>query len=101
MSTTLAPAKRPEIRTALPGPKGKAIIEADAQFVTPSYPRPSFKLVAERAQGVWVEDVDGNIFLDCNPGVAVCLSGHCRPEGVPAIQQQVEQFIHMFGTDFY
>ena len=73
MSTiTIAPPKRPEIKTELPGPKGKEIIAADAQFVTPSYPRPSFKLGAERAQGVWVEDVDGNTFLDCNAGVAVC-----------------------------
>ncbi len=55
--STIAPPKRPEIKTALPGPRGQAIIEADAQFVTPSYPRPSFKLVAERAEGVWVEDV--------------------------------------------
>ncbi len=81
MSTTMAPPKRPEIKTALPGPKGQEIIAADAQFVTPSYPRPSFKLVAERAQGVWVEDVDGNIFLDCNAGVAVCSTGHCHPAG--------------------
>jgi 4-aminobutyrate aminotransferase len=100
-TTTLAPPKRPEIKTALPGPKGKQIIQADAQFVTPSYPRPSFKLVAERAQGVWVEDVDGNIFLDCNAGVAVCSTGHCHPEVVRAIQQQAEQLIHMCGTDYY
>lgn len=100
-STTLAPPKRPSIKTALPGPKGKKIIEADAQFVNPSYPRPSFKLVAERAQGVWVEDVDGNIFLDCNAGVAVCSTGHCHPEVVKAIQQQAEQLIHMCGTDYY
>jgi len=101
MSTTMAPPKRPEIKTALPGPKGKEIIEADTQFVTPSYPRPSFKLVAERAQGVWVEDVDGNIFLDCNAGVAVCSTGHCHPEVVRAIQEQAEQLIHMCGTDYY
>jgi len=101
MSTTMAPPKRPAIKTALPGPKGKEIIEADAQFVTPSYPRPSFKLVAERAQGVWVEDVDGNIFLDCNAGVAVCSTGHCHPEVVRAIQEQAEQLIHMCGTDYY
>jgi 4-aminobutyrate aminotransferase len=100
-TTTMAPPKRPEIKTALPGPKGKQIIQADAQFVTPSYPRPSFKLVAERAQGVWVEDVDGNIFLDCNAGVAVCSTGHCHPEVVRAIQQQAEELIHMCGTDYY
>ena len=102
MSTsTMAPPKRPEIKTALPGPKGKEIIAADAQYVTPSYPRPSFKLVADHAQGVWVEDVDGNVFLDCNAGVAVCSTGHCHPEVVSAIQDQAAQLIHMCGTDYY
>ncbi len=99
--TTLAPPKRPEIKTALPGPVGQSIVEADSQFVTPSYPRPSFKLVAERAEGVWVTDVDGNIFLDCNAGVAVCSTGHCHPEVVRAIQEQAAQLIHMCGTDYY
>src|SRR5882724_1187926 len=97
----MAPPKRPEIKTVLPGPKGKEIIAADAQFVTPSYPRPSFKLVAERGEGVWVEDVDGNTFLDCNAGVAVCSTGHCHPEIVRAIRDQAEQLIHMCGTDYY
>lgn len=100
-SSTMAPSKRPEIKTALPGPKGLEIIKADAQFVTPSYPRPSFKLVAERAQGVWVEDVDGNVFLDCNAGVAVCSTGHCHPEVVAAIQKQAAELIHMCGTDYF
>lgn len=99
--SAIAPAKKPEIRTALPGPEGQKIIEADAQFVTPSYPRPSFKLVAERGEGMWVEDVDGNIFLDCNAGVAVCSTGHCHPEIVSAIQEQAAKLIHMCGTDYY
>ena len=99
--STIAPPKRPEIKTALPGPKGQKIIEADAQYVTPSYPRPSFKLVAERAEGVWVTDVDGNLFLDCNAGVAVCSTGHCHPEVVAAIQQQAAELIHICGTDYY
>src|SRR5437879_5520975 len=100
MSTSLG-AKRPEIKTALPGPLGEKIIAEDRQFVTPSYPRPAFKLVAERASGVWVEDVDGNIFLDCNAGVAVCSTGHCHPEVVKAIQDQAAELIHMCGTDYY
>jgi len=97
----MAPPKRPQIKTALPGPKGKQIVEADAQFVNPAYPRPSFKLVAERGRGVWVEDVDGNVFLDCNAGVAVCSTGHCHPEVVRAIQDQAAELIHMCGTDYY
>ncbi len=99
--STLAPPRRPEIKTELPGPTGRQIVEADQQFVTPSYPRPSFKLVARRAEGVWVEDVDGNIFLDCNAGVAVCSTGHCHPEVVRAIQEQAAELIHICGTDYY
>ena len=100
MSTAIA-LKRPEIKTELPGPKARKTIAADAQYVNPAYPRPDFKLVAERAQGVWAEDVDGNVFLDCNAGVAVCSTGHCHPEVVKAIQDQAAQLIHMCGTDYY
>ena len=100
-TSVLAPPRRPAIKTELPGPNARKIIEADQRFVNPSYPRPDFKLVAEKAKGVWVEDVDGNIFLDCNAGVAVCSTGHCHPEVVKAIQQQAEQLIHMCGTDYY
>jgi len=100
MSAT-ATDKRPVIKTELPGPKGREIVEADARYVTPSYPRPAYKLVADRASGVWVEDVDGNLFLDCNAGVAVCSTGHCHPEVVAAIQEQAARLIHICGTDFY
>jgi 4-aminobutyrate aminotransferase len=96
-----APTKRPEIRTELPGPKAQEIVAADARWVTPSYPRPAYQLVVDRAEGVWVEDVDGNTFLDCNAGVAVCSTGHCHPEVVRAIQEQAARLIHMCGTDFY
>jgi 4-aminobutyrate aminotransferase len=46
-------------------------------------------------------DVDGNVFLDCNAGVAVCSTGHCHPEVVQAIQDQAAKLIHMCGTDYY
>ncbi len=100
MSTTIAP-KRPEVKTQLPGPKARTIIDADARFVNPAYPRPAFKLVADYAEGVWVHDVDGNVFLDCNAGVAVCSTGHCHPEVVKAIQEQAAKLIHICGTDYY
>ena len=93
--------QKPIIKTELPGPKAQEIIAADAQYVTPSYPRPDYKLVAEKGYGVWIEDVDGNVFLDCNAGVAVCSTGHCHPEIVEAITEQAATLIHMCGTDFY
>src|SRR6266576_4601240 len=101
MMATATDLRRPELKTELPGPKGRGIIAADAQFVNPAYPRPDFKLVAERGEGVWVTDVDGNVLLDCNAGVAVCSTGHCHPEVVRAIQDQAAQLIHMCGTDYY
>jgi 4-aminobutyrate aminotransferase len=50
---------------------------------------------------VWITDPDGNVFLDCNAGVAVCSTGHCHPEIVAAITKQVNELIHLCGTDFY
>ena len=78
---------KPVIKTSLPGPKSLEIINADAQYVTPSYPRPDYKLVCDHASGVWITDPDGNTFLDCNAGVAVCSTGHCHPEIVAAVSK--------------
>ena len=93
--------QKPNIKTELPGPKSREIIEADARYVTPSYPRPDYKLVVDHAKGVWVWDPDDNLFLDCNAGVAVCSTGHCHPEIVEAITKQVNEFVHFCGTDFF
>ena len=57
--------------------------------------------MVKKAKGVWVEDVDGNRFLDFNSGIAVCNTGHCHPKVVEAIHRQAEQLIHMSGSDFY
>ncbi|MDD5543518.1 MAG: acetyl ornithine aminotransferase family protein [Acidobacteriia bacterium] len=90
----------PRIKTHLPGPKAKKILAGDERFVSPSYTRP-YPLVMKRGRGAWVEDVDGNTFLDFSAGIAVCSTGHAHPEVVAAIQKQAAEFIHMSGTDFY
>ena len=90
----------PNLVTPVPGPKAKAIIERDAQFISPSYTR-SYPLVVSRGEGAIVEDVDGNRFLDCSAGIAVVATGHCHPKVVEAIQRQAARLIHMSGTDFY
>jgi 4-aminobutyrate aminotransferase len=90
----------PSIRTPLPGPKAAAIIARDAAVVSPSYTR-SYPLVIARGEGSVVEDVDGNIFLDCAAGIAVNATGHSHPDVVRAIVEQAGRFLHMSGTDFY
>ena len=90
----------PEIKTPLPGPKARAIIERDKQFVSPSYTR-DYPFVIARGEGAVVEDVDGNRFLDCAAGIAVNSTGVSHPDVVKAIAEQAQKFIHMSGTDFY
>jgi 4-aminobutyrate aminotransferase len=90
----------PDIKTPLPGPKAKAIIDRDARFVSPSYTR-DYPFVIARGEGAIVEDVDGNRFLDCAAGIAVNSTGVSHPDVVRAISEQAQKFIHMSGTDFY
>jgi len=100
MSANLLSVAGPNIRTSLPGPNARRILEGDKRYVSPSYTR-SYPLVAKRGRGVVVEDVDGNEFLDFSAGIAVTSTGHCHPEVVAAIQKQAAELIHMSGTDFY
>src|SRR5438132_5627786 len=89
----------PVIKTELPGPNAKAIIDRDKAVVSPSYTR-GYPLVIERGSGAMVEDVDGNVFLDCAAGIAVNATGHSHPDVVSAITEQAQRFLHMTGTDF-
>jgi 4-aminobutyrate aminotransferase len=90
----------PDIKTALPGPNAQALIERDSKVVSPSYTR-GYPLVMARGTGSTVEDVDGNLFLDCAAGIAVNATGHSHPDVVRAISEQTSKFLHMSGTDFY
>jgi 4-aminobutyrate aminotransferase len=90
----------PQLKTSLPGPRAKALIERDGAVVSPSYTR-SYPFVMARGVGAAVEDVDGNVFLDCAAGIAVNSTGHSHPDVVAAIVEQASRFLHMSGTDFY
>ena len=58
--------------------------------VLPSY----FDVVADRAQGSWVWDVDGKRYLDLGSGIAVTNTGHRHPHVVAAIHAQVDRLLH-------
>src|SRR5579864_2812985 len=91
---------RTKIKTAIPGPNAKRVLEGDERCISPSYTR-SYPFVAKQGRGVVVTDVDGNEFLDFSSGIAVTSTGHCHPDVVAAIQKQAGELIHMSGTDFY
>ena len=90
----------PDLKTPIPGPKARAIIERDNRYTSPSYTR-AYPFVMARGEGAIVEDVDGNRFLDCAAGIAVSTTGYAHPEVVKAIVEQAGRFLHMSATDFY
>ncbi len=52
------------------------------------------EIVAERGEGAYIYDPDGNRYLDFTTGIAVTSTGHCHPRVVKAIQEQAARLIH-------
>jgi len=90
----------PDVRTELPGPEGRKVLERDAAVTSPSLPR-AYALVPRRGTGALIEDVDGNLFLDFNAGIAVCSTGHAHPRVVEAVGRQAADLLHYSASDFY
>jgi 4-aminobutyrate aminotransferase/(S)-3-amino-2-methylpropionate transaminase len=85
-----------EIRTEIPGPRSREILERERYAVA----RPLIvhgPIVADHARGSTITDVDGNTFVDFVGGVGVVNVGHNHPRVMEAIAEQVARFIH---TDF-
>jgi 4-aminobutyrate aminotransferase len=91
--------KGPRILVHPPGPRAQEVMAQDHNYLSTSLSRTS-NLVAARAHGAYVEDVDGNVYLDFGSGIAVTTIGHTHPHVVKAIQQQAEQLIHANSCDY-
>ncbi|WP_027482174.1 acetyl ornithine aminotransferase family protein [Deinococcus pimensis] len=96
---TLIQPRRPELRTALPGPKAAEIMRRDREKLSTSYMRP-FPFVPDHGEGVWLTDVDGNTMLDFMAGIAVSTTGYNHPHVVEAISAQARRFMHVCLTDY-
>ena len=99
ISEPVVPARGVRLRTPIPGPEAQRIIQRDQRYLMTS--TKTAPVVAASASGVWVTDVDGNRLLDFASGVAVQNVGHCHPEVVRAVREQVGILSHFAGTDFY
>ncbi len=99
-SEDLAAVSEPRVSGTLPGPRAQAVIARDASVTSPSLPR-AYGFVPKRGSGSVVEDVDGNLFLDLNAGIAVNSTGHSHPQVVEAIQRQAAELIHYSASDFF
>ncbi|MCD4740567.1 aminotransferase class III-fold pyridoxal phosphate-dependent enzyme [archaeon] len=91
---------KPSIKTKLPGPRAKAIIERDKKVSSPSLTR-VYDLVVDKAKGSWIWDVDGNCFLDMASFVAVSALGNMDPKVTQAASKQMQRLINPAFSDFY
>jgi len=84
------------LRTEIPGPRSKELLELHSQYV-PKAINPHIPVMAQRAEGALVIDVDGNRLIDMMGGVGVLNVGYSHPRVLAAVQDQVERFLH---TDY-
>ena len=63
--------------------------------IAPSTARHPVSVAIARGDGVFIEDVDGNVYIDFSSGVGVMNVGHHHPEVVGAIKEQLEKFMHI------
>ena len=85
-----------ELRTAIPGPRSKEILERKDRVIAD--PLSIFlPVVVAEGRGATLTDVDGNTFIDFTGGVGCLNVGHSHPRLVEAAQEQLTKFAH---TDF-
>lgn len=85
-----------QMRTAVPGPRSRALIERREESVPRGLSHATPVYVA-RAQDAWIEDVDGNRFIDFAGGIG-CLNVGQRNQAVAeAIESQLRNFLHTCG----
>ena len=90
----------PDLVTEIPGPKARAHVAYDETWTSPSLPR-AYPIVPVRGDGLVLEDIDGNLFLDFAAGIAVNSTGHAHPAVVAAIRKQAGELLHFSASDFY
>src|SRR5438093_4256034 len=92
----MATTKTIELRTAIPGPRSKEILERKNRVIAD--PLSIFlPVVIDHGEGATLTDVDGNTFIDFTGGVGCLNVGHANPHVVEAVQEQAARFLH---TDF-
>lgn len=95
MSETIADGLRPVVRTEVPGPRSLELLtrQVGRESNARTYPR-RLPIAVRRGFGPYVEDVDGNVYLDFLTGAGALPLGHSHPEVVAAVERQLRDHVH-------
>ncbi len=73
----------------LPEEITQEFVELESQFGAHNYH--PLDIVIERAEGVWVYDVEGKRYLDCLAAYSAVNQGHCHPRILKALTEQAHK----------
>ena len=82
-----------QLKTAIPGPKSKAL-STRREAAVPRGLSHSTPIYVEKAEDAWIEDVDGNRYIDFAGGIGCINVGHRRESVVAAVREQLDRYMH-------
>lgn len=89
----------PIVTGELPGPRSAALLarQDERESSARTYPR-RLPIAIARGEGCYIEDLDGNVFIDFLNGAGSLPLGHSHPELLEAVEAQLPVF--QLGLDF-
>lgn len=85
-----------QLKTSIPGPKSRALMQRRDSAIPRGLSHATPVYVA-RAQDAWLEDVDGNRFIDFAGGIGCLNTGQRNDTVLNAIESQLQNFLHTCG----
>ena len=86
----------PVIKSGPPGPKVIKVLE-EAGMGPEDYGSP----LVEQAEGIYMKDPDGNVFIDLISGRCIANTGHSHPRVVDAIRKRLSKGFHWKTAEIY
>jgi 4-aminobutyrate aminotransferase / (S)-3-amino-2-methylpropionate transaminase / 5-aminovalerate transaminase len=83
-----------KLRTDIPGPKSRALMQR-REAAVPRGPYHSTPIFAASANGAVIEDVDGNHYIDFAGGIGCLNMGHRAAPVTAAVSAQLEKYMHL------
>jgi len=82
------------IRTEIPGPRSRALLEERRRWVSAGIAEPRHGIFFDRGEGARLVDVDGNVYLDFAGGIGCLNAGHSAPRVLDRVREQLQKLQH-------
>lgn len=87
------------LKTSLPGMKSQEVIAQEREYLATGTKCWETPATCERGEGLWCQDLDGNVFMDWTNGM-VGILGHSHPVWMERMREQLGKVIYFNSPDF-